>query len=363
LWIAVGLAAAAMLAVAVVFLGTARTGRLVVNVADAKGAAINRADIYVDGRKQCDTPCKVEQLGAGSHEVKVVADGFETPAVQTVSVDPRQDATVNFTLSGGTSLSGLRVAGNQPGVKLYVDDREAGPLPQEVRDLAPGPHTIRVAGSDRYQPLEKQVAVEKDSVSDLGTVTLKVLRGKATITLTTLGARVYLVSGSDRRELPTLPISVDIDTTKTWSLEASKPGYDDLRQPISFDDGQAEKSFVVALDPHTAPPLQAYQAPQPQAVQVQAQAPSPQPTPAAQPPTPAQAPPTEAGEAFLNINSIPPSTCFVDGHSLGSTPRLHISVKPGSHTVKFINADQGLTKTITVSVGAGETKPAVAKLN
>jgi serine/threonine-protein kinase len=70
-----------------------------------------------------------------------------------------------------------------------------------------------------------------------------------------------------------------------------------------------------------------------------------------------------ASEAFLNINSIPPSTCFLDGRSLGSTPRVHISVKPGTHTVKFVNSDQGLSKTISVSVGAGETKPAVAKLN
>ena len=69
------------------------------------------------------------------------------------------------------------------------------------------------------------------------------------------------------------------------------------------------------------------------------------------------------GEAFLNINSIPPSTCILDGKSLGSTPRVHVSVKPGPHTVKFVDSDDGLTKTITVNVGAGETKPAVAKLN
>ena len=40
---------------------------------------------------------------------------------------------------------------------------------------------------------------------------------------------------------------------------------------------------------------------------------------------------------------------------------MHITVKPGAHTVKFVNSDQGLTKTITVTVGAGETKPAVAQ--
>ena len=39
-----------------------------------------------------------------------------------------------------------------------------------------------------------------------------------------------------------------------------------------------------------------------------------------------------------------------------------MTVKPGAHTVKFVNSDQGLTKTISVNVGAGETKPAVAKL-
>jgi hypothetical protein len=69
------------------------------------------------------------------------------------------------------------------------------------------------------------------------------------------------------------------------------------------------------------------------------------------------------GEGFLNINSIPPSTCFLDGKSLGTTPKVHVSVPAGAHTVKFVNTDQGLTKTISVNVGAGETKPAVAKLN
>jgi serine/threonine-protein kinase len=69
------------------------------------------------------------------------------------------------------------------------------------------------------------------------------------------------------------------------------------------------------------------------------------------------------GESFLNINSIPPSTCFLDGRSLGSTPRIHVSVKPGSHTVKFVDSDDGLTKSVSVSVGAGETKTAATKLN
>jgi hypothetical protein len=42
---------------------------------------------------------------------------------------------------------------------------------------------------------------------------------------------------------------------------------------------------------------------------------------------------------------------------------MNVTVKPGTHTVKFVNSEQGLTKTVSVTVGAGETKPAVAKLN
>jgi serine/threonine-protein kinase len=299
-------------------------------------------------------------MSAGSHEIKVLSEGSENPLVLSVTVESGKEATAAFTIA---SKSGLKVSGTQPGVKLYVDDKEIGPLPQDVHDLAPGDHVIKLAGSERYQPLEKHVTIEKDKVEDLGSITLKVMKGKATISLGTQGARVFLASGTDRRELPMLPISVDIDTAKAWSLQASKQGFADYSQPISFDDGTAEKSFTVTLDARgqSAPPAQQYVAAAP------APAPAPQPRPA----PPANPPPSTGGgggesgggEAFLNINSIPPSTCVLDGKSLGTTPKVHISVSPGTHTVKFVNADQGLTKTISVTVGAGETKPAVAKLN
>jgi hypothetical protein len=53
---------------------------------------------------------------------------------------------------------------------------------------------------ERYAPFEKSITVNKDEVQDLGVVTLKVVKGKATITLATPGAKVFMVC-SDRREL------------------------------------------------------------------------------------------------------------------------------------------------------------------
>jgi hypothetical protein len=68
-----------------------------------------------------------------------------------------------------------------------------------------------------------------------------------------------------------------------------------------------------------------------------------------------------SAEAYLNINSMPASSCYLDGRPLGFTPRLHVTTTAGAHTVKFRAAD-GTTKTVTVSVGAGDTKLAVARL-
>jgi serine/threonine-protein kinase len=358
----VALGVAGVVAIGAALFLPSHPGRILINVADSQGASVNHVEIFVDGRKQCDTaPCVVDQVASGPHDVKVLADGYDAPPVQTITVESKKDETANFTL-GSTAGTGIRVNGTQPGVKLYVDDKESGPLPQELRDLTPGDHVIKVAGSERYQPLEKHVTVERQKIQDLGTVTLKVLKGKATISLGTPGARVFLVSGSDRRELPMLPISVDIDTTKSWALEGTKSGFMDYKQGIGFDDGQAERSYVVSLDPKTAGAMAQTQPYNPPPTQVYAPAPRPVSRPAPQEAAPAPAG-GEGAEAFLNINSIPPSNAFLDGRSLGSTPKVHVSVKPGSHTVKFVDSDDNLTKTVTVSVGAGETKGAVAKLN
>jgi serine/threonine-protein kinase len=332
-----------------------KTGHIGVNVSDSKGGTVNRVEIFVDGKKWCDTTPCIPEIGAGPHQVKVLADGFEAPPVQPVDVTAGKEATATFTLSPIAKGTGIKIAGSQAGAKLYIDGKEIGPLPQEVRDLSPGDHLLRVAASERYQPFEKHVTVESGVVEDLKEVVLKVLKGKATISLGTQGARVYLVSGSDRRELPALPISVDIDTGKTWSLQASKTGYNDFSQAITFDDGQAEKSFVVNLDPKGAAPVAVAQGGGGGGTSTD--------TPRSASGGGSGGAPAVGGEGFLNINSIPPSTCFLDGKSLGTTPKVHVSVSAGAHTVKFVNADQGLTKTISVNVGAGETKPAVAKLN
>jgi serine/threonine-protein kinase len=362
LWIVIAVAVLLAGAFGFYFFIMPHPGRLIVKVTDAKGNAPDKVEVSVDGKSQCVTaPCIVESVSPNkTHNVKVRADGYDAPPDQTVSVDRDKEATVVFTLGAGGKKNGtgLRVSGKQVGVKLYVDGDEKGPLPQELTELAPGDHKVKIAGSDRYAPMEKNIIVVKDEMQDLGDVSLKVVKGKATINLITTGAKVTLIDGNDRRELPTLPISVDIDTSKHWTLEASKTGYDEYKQVISFEDGQAEKTFDVVLGIHGQPV--------PTTTRTVAQIPPTVTTTATATATATATdtsnPPAE-GPAFLNINSVPPSTCFLDGRPLGPTPRFHVQTTPGSHQVKFVNSELGLTKVIGVSVGAGETKFALAKLN
>ena len=357
-----------------------RTGTLVVNVADARGSAVSKLEIIVDDKKACDSaPCIVRDVQSGVHQVKVVAQGFDPPAPRAVTIEARKDSQIDFALSpssgsgsgsGRVGGTGVKVNGTQNGVRLFVDGKEYGPLPQEIHDLTPGEHKVKIAGSERYAALEKTVDIKQDELVDLGNVALKVLKGKATIQLGTPGAKVYLVNGTNRKEVPQFPIAIDFDPSEKWQLEGKMPGMEDYSSPISFEDGQAEKTIVVTLNPKgttmptmTTPPRQTFVPPAPQREPATAAPPrQTADTAPKDPPKPKDPVATAGGEAFLNINSRPASTVLLDGKPLGPTPRVKVTVSPGTHTVLFVNAEESLKKSVSVTVAAGETKAVSAKL-
>ena len=69
------------------------------------------------------------------------------------------------------------------------------------------------------------------------------------VQLGTPGAKVYLVSGTSRKEVPQFPMAIEFDPNETWDLQATKDGFDDYRERIRFEDGEAEKTYNVTLSP------------------------------------------------------------------------------------------------------------------
>jgi serine/threonine-protein kinase len=54
------------------------------------------------------------------------------------------------------------------------------------------------------------------------------------------------------------------------------------------------------------------------------------------------------------------TTVILDGKPLGQTPKVGVSVSPGTHTVIFVHPEQG-RKAKSVTVEAGKTATAVVR--
>ncbi|HTN87826.1 MAG TPA: PEGA domain-containing protein [Sorangium sp.] len=367
-----GLALVAVLILAVVML-VPKKGALTIDLKTAGGASVARAEVFIDGQKRCDTvPCIVRELEPGSKAVKILAPDFP-PRDAVEIVEGGKEKVVVITLDGAgaagspaaaSTTTGLKASGSQPGVKVLVDGVEKGTLPVEF-SVAPGEHKIRFDGGERYEPVEQTVEVGQGQTKDLGAVALKVLKGQLTLDLSTSGASVKLVNAKGtEKKLPDSawkkpPVKVDVNPSEGWKVVATKKGYQDFSQAVSFEDGQAEKTIRIALDEVSKPEPVAAAAPAADPAPAPA-APKADPAPAAPKADAPAAPAAAAGAATLNINSIPVSKVVLDGRPLGSTPKVGVSVPAGSHTVTFIHPDLG-KKSVTVSVKAGETKTAAVK--
>jgi hypothetical protein len=333
-----------------------KKGSMVLTVAGPGNKPIDTVEVYVDGTKKCEaSPCRVVDLAAGTHLVKVTAAGYQPTADQAVKISNGDEAVQNIALTRASDGTGIRVLAEGRGIKLSIDGKEIGPLPQELKELSPGEHLVHLDGGDRYDSFEKRITVEADQMQTVEPK-LRVKKGLATIKLgdNAEGAKVLLVSGAERRPIQQLPITVDISVEKPYSIVATKKGFNDFEQRVAFEDGQAERTFLVNLTAvGSDPPPSVLPALRPVPVAGPAPGPAPAPAPAPAPP-PAAKPAT--GNGTINLNAIPPSNVVLDGRPMGQTPRMNVSVAPGPHTVVFVNSEHGRkTKTITVEPGKSAT--------
>lgn len=337
------------LAAAIVLLVLPRQGALIVTAAGPGNKQVDAVQVFVDGVKKCDaSPCKVGDLDPGTHMVKVSAAGYQATADQAVRVEGGDEAVLNVTLARASEGTGIKVTAEGSGLTLYVDDEEVGPLPQTLKDMTPGEHTIKVGGSDRYEPYEKKIIVKADEMQKIGPLKLKVIKGLARIEAGEGAdkAKVLLVSGSERRPIPKLPIKIEIEVDKSYKLVAKRKGYEDFEQEITFEDGKAERTFTVDMteEGEEKPVVRAGPRPRPRP------GPKPKPKPEAAP----------SGNGTLNMNSIPVSNVILDGRPMGTTPKVGVSVSAGAHTVVFVHPEHG-RKVRSVSVPAGGSATAAVR--
>ncbi len=339
--------AAVVLLAVVLYFAFGRSGALTVTVTGPGGRPVEGITVSVDGTKRCDTsPCRIDGLSPGAHLVRAQAKGYQDTAEQAVSITGGEQATHNVSLAPAGEGTGVKVSAAGPGLKLFVDGQEIGELPQTARNLTAGEHTIKVAG-DRYDPWEERVKVAENEMKTIGPLVLRVRKGLARISAGSgaEGATVLI----DGRLVPKLPASIEVPAGKRVKLTATKSGHARYEESVSFEDGIAEKDFVISLTEGARPA--------PVAVGSLGPTTAPRPAPA---PAPASRTPAK-GKGVLNINSIPVTNVILDGRPLGQTPKVGVQVAPGPHTVVFVHPELG-RKVVNTTVGAGETKPVMTRL-
>ncbi len=370
-WMLGAAAAFALLSIAALgtYLFTRRPGSVQIDVRDAAGASVPRAEVFVDGSPVCNaTPCLVRDLDTGRHSVRVIVPNSPVAIEpKTIEVEAGSVANVSFTLEAAQTT--LVVASSQSGVRISVDGVDRGLLPARLTGLSAGRHEVKLSG-DRYKPVERTVELKAGETFDLGEQKLAVAKGRLTLAVKGEGVSITLVpdgtGGRGKALDPPFSTPIEIDTsTGNWRVVAKKADNPDFSQLVDFSDGVAEKTVTVDFSSKQPEAISLNDLPSstPSANATTTATSGKQAPPTSSPPPTRTSEPVEAasGSGTLNINSIPASRVLLDGQPLGETPRTGVSVSPGTHTVTFIHPELG-KKSISVKVGAGETKSAVAKL-
>jgi serine/threonine-protein kinase len=337
------------LGLALFFVLRPTTGGLVVTVAGPGNKPVEGVEVLVDSKVACKaSPCTLADLPAGTHLVQARAKGYSPTAEIAVLVTGGQDAVHNIPLAKAAG-TGLRVTGTGAGLRVFVDGKDYGPLPQELSELSAGMHTLKVSG-EQFETWEKSVTVVDEEMQTIDVPKLKVLKGLAIIKAgdNASGARVLLESDGDRRVLPSLPMNLHIDTTKPHKLVATRKGFETYRQDLVFEDGEAERTFEVELAPQgddsDGSPSQVNQRRSSRSSTSRGSSSSGSSSSEA-----------SSGNGTLNINSIPASNVLLDGRPIGKTPRLGVSVSAGSHTVIFVYEGNRQVKSVTATAGKTST--------
>jgi hypothetical protein len=329
-----------VLVAALVWVLLPKKGGLTVTVAGGPGnKELAAVEVIVDNKVRCRaSPCELPSLKQGTHYVEVRAAGYQATAKSAIAIVGNQTAVHNVQLiRAGT---GIKVFGEGSGLNLLVDGKEFGPLPQELREMEPGEHVIQVAGGPRYEVFTQRIIVDSDRMTPIGPIRLKVIKGLATIRAgqgAEQETEVTLKVGDSRRVLPALPVRLEVETERPHILIAKRKGYVAFEEPITFEDGQAEKTIEIILT--EKPPDRRRVG---GVLGLGGEGGEGEPA-------------AVIGQATLQLTSTPPSNVLLDGKPLGTTPLRDVTVEPGAHRVIFIYGAERKPKSVEVAPGSSQT--------
>jgi hypothetical protein len=198
---------------------------------------VNGAEVYLDGNKQKDlTPTLLADIPAGPHVIEV----RKPPALpwrQTVQIEANKTAKVTAALKATMSGPGgnVRVLSNVEGAHVFLDGKDMGEAPQDLKNLKPGEHLIEVKAKG-HVPREERVNVAAGAATVLkldlqaaGTGT----KGMIKVVSPVPEAEVFI----DGEKVGGVPQSKEVATGEHFVV-VSKAGFKRFEKKILVEEGK-----------------------------------------------------------------------------------------------------------------------------
>jgi PEGA domain len=320
-WVLAAIALAVAAVATGVWLARHRTARVEVETQPAD------ASVLIDGRLASGTqsPFAAADLAPGDHLLAVSKPGFveqrvpfNVEAGASVRLPPVQLQRV------APQETGFSVESNPPGAQIWVDGRPSGAsTPARVVPLQPGSHALRLE-LEGHVSVEQHVFVPEASVAALPRIELVPL--PVTEPRKTRRGRRSRSSDADR-------------DSSDDALDDSAPSR--RSRGSAPEQGSRERSEV-------APARRSRSEPEDEVVQ-------------AEPVARKSAGSGETGQ--LRLNSRPWTQVTIDGRFVGNTPQFDLRLPAGKHSIKLVNEELGVSRTLTITIKPGETVTRVENLS
>ena len=273
------------------------------------------AEILIDGRPLLDqkaSPFMAQGLAADTPHSLVVRKAGYADSTQEFTVEAGETKELPLVeLTPVRVETGLALTSMPAGAEIYVDGRKLDLMtPARITDMAPGLHVIRLVSANGYLPWETQVELSSGTMIELPTARL--------VADSQAQARGRQQGGSAQKQ-------VAADEPRSSSRRSSSGSRSSARRAPSASRVAGPGQWASAA-------------------------------PVAAAPAPVAAAPARSGGSTgtLRINSRPWSQVYVDGRLVGNTPQMNLALSSGSHKIKLVNPQLGMTKNLKVQIQSGQ---------
>jgi len=205
-------------------------------------AGVDGATVLINGkpyrRPTKNGQIRIGNLKPGDYSIRVVKDGFESPAEQKVAVKKGEDARLQFQLRPAVRMATIHVQGAPAGAQVLIDESPAGAVQADGTfnaPVTPGAHSVMLRnGRAQSRPVQRQFAAGQTVPFSGGELALQWPQGVLHVHVSPAAAHVT-VRGETEHESAARALTQESITLPegTYVVSAAAPDFNPSSKTVS----------------------------------------------------------------------------------------------------------------------------------